>query len=128
MYTHLPLDDQLNRFFYLDGAASRLVYERALGRCIFRPEGLRLDFGSALRLIVAGELLWNPPDDFQRLCTTTAIEEVQRERSLLRAFLRPPTGHRIDKRLRSRLLDRLTDDCYWLACRALSRGDAEASH
>ena len=48
MHTHVPLDDQLNRFFYVEGAALRLVYDRTLGRCTFRPEGLRLDLGSAL--------------------------------------------------------------------------------
>ena len=114
MLEQLPLDDQLNRLFYLEGAPWRLVYAQALGHCVYRREALHIDFNHAVELIAAGKLLWNPPDDFERLDEGASSQDVWREQALLNAFLRSPVGHRIDHAMHSRLAVRLGNDGSWL--------------
>lgn len=124
MFAQLPLDDQLNRLFFLEGAPWRLVYAPALGRCIYRREALHLDFNHAVELIAGGKLLWNPPDDFERLDEGASPEHVWREQALLNAFLRSPVGHSIDHAMQSRLAVRLGNDGSWLLRHPSSRADA----
>lgn len=128
MFSHLPLDDQLNRLFYIDGAISRLVYDNELGRCVLRQEAQHLELDHALTLIAAGELLWNPPDSFEHLDVTTSLDAVRQEQDMLCAFLRSPAGRRLSHwGMRTRLEERITDVQAWLAQRALTGGDAEES-
>jgi hypothetical protein len=128
MFSHLPLDDQLNLLFYIDGAIWRLVYTRALGRCVLRQEALHIAFDHAVTLIAAGELLWNPPEDFDRLGSDTSLDAVQQEQVLLCAFLRSPAARRISHTgMRARLEERIIDVQAWLAHRALTGGDADKS-
>jgi hypothetical protein len=125
MLSHLPLDDQLNYLFYIDEGVWRLVWAPALGRCVYRREAPEIDFGHAVTLIASGELLWAPPEDFDRLVAETSLEAVQREHTLLSAFLRSPAGHRITQwRARRRLELRLNDARAWLARRTITRDDA----
>ncbi|MDB4882181.1 MAG: hypothetical protein JWL95_947 [Gemmatimonadetes bacterium] len=126
MLTHLPLDDELNHPFYVDGGIWRLVWANTLGICVLRREQVSVDFDDAIAMIARGELLWAPPDRFERLATNTPLDAVQREQILLNAFLRSPSGQRITKwRIRRRLELRVADAQSWLANRALTRGDAD---
>jgi hypothetical protein len=126
MLSHLPLDDQLNRLFYMEGAPWRLVYAQSLGRCVFRREANHLDIAYAMKLIATGDLLWGPPDDFERLDDDMAPESVQLEHGLLCAFLRSPVGQGVDRWTQTRLQGRLSDDRDWLARHAVSSGDPDA--
>jgi hypothetical protein len=126
MFSHLPLDDQLNRVFYMEGGLWRLVYAKALGRCVLRREAVHIEFDHAVTLIEAGKLLWTPPEDFECLDVSTSTDAVQQEHALLCAFLRSPAGRRISHwGMRTRLETRLNDDRAWLARRALTLGDAD---
>jgi hypothetical protein len=126
MFSHLPLDDRLNRVFYIEGGLWRLVYAAAWGQCVLRREALHIDFDHAVALITAGELLWTPPDSFEHLGVGTSLDTVQQEHALLGAFLRSPAGRGIAGwELRTRLESRLNDDRAWLARRALALDDAD---
>jgi hypothetical protein len=119
MFSHLPLDDQLNRPFHIDGAIWRLVYDKALGHCALRRVAEHIDFDHAVTLIAAGELLWNPPQSFERLNDSTSLDAVRREPELLCAFLRSPIGRRHPNRsMLKRLEERIIDVQTWLAHRA----------
>ena len=128
MFSHLPLDDRLNRVFYIDGALWRLVYAPEMGQCVLRREALHIDFNHAVTLIAAGELLWTPPQNFERLGSNTSVDAVEQEHALLCAFLRSPAGRRITRwEVRTRLETRLNDDQAWLTRRALTLGEADES-
>jgi hypothetical protein len=126
--THLPLDDELNQLFYFEDGVWRLVWANALGRCVLRRERPHIDLADAVLLIAQGEMLWAPPDRFDRLSATTPLDAVQREHLLLIAFLRSPAGRRLSRwSMRRRLELRVGDDRDWLATHALARGDADAA-
>ncbi len=128
MLSLLPLDDQLNRLFYIDGSVCRLVYAAPLGRCVLRPEVRHIGFDHAVSLIASGDLLWNPPDEFERLDSDTPLEAVQQECALLSAFLRSPAGHRITSWKTRRWLERrLQDGRDWAARRMLAHDDVDDS-
>jgi hypothetical protein len=126
MLTHLPLDDELNQLFYFEEGIWRLVWANGVGRCVLRREKPRIGFADAVLLVARGELLWAPPDRFERLGAGTSVDAVQREHILLSAFLRSPAGQRITQwTMRRRLELRVGDDRDWLATQALARGDAD---
>ena len=125
MYSHLPLDDQLNRVFYFEDALWRLVYAPALGRCVLRREAPYVAIEEAVAQVAAGELLWAPPESFEQLGARTLPETVQQEHDLLCAFLRSPAGRRLPRwGMRTRLEGRISDDRTWLMRRAHIRGEA----
>jgi hypothetical protein len=126
MLTHLPLDDELNKLFYFEEGVWRLVWANALGRCVLRRERAQVEFADAVVMIARGELLWVPPDRFERLGNRTPVDAVQREHILLSAFLRSPAGQRITRwTMRRRLELRASDARDWLASHTLARGDAD---
>ncbi|HEY2067084.1 MAG TPA: hypothetical protein VGG84_14105 [Gemmatimonadaceae bacterium] len=126
MLTHLPLDDELNHLFYFEEGVWRLVWANALGRCVLRRERARIEFADAVVMIARGELLWSPPERFERLSSRMPLDTVQREHILLSAFLRSPAGQRITRwTMRRRLELRANDARDWLASRTLVRGDAD---
>jgi hypothetical protein len=125
MFSHLPLDDLLNHRFYIDEGLWRLVYAHALGQCVLRREAVYIEFGRAVMLIEAGELLWTPPERFEGLGDDSSFEAVRREHALLSAFLNSPAGRRLTRwQMRTRLETRLNDDRAWLARYAPTGGDA----
>jgi hypothetical protein len=126
MFSLLPLDDQLNRIFYVDGSLCRLVYSRPLGRCVLQQEVSHIAFDYALTLITSGELLWTPPDVFERPSSDTPLETVQRECALLSAYLRSPSGHRIASWKRRRWFQsRLEEMRDWTARRMFAHDDVD---
>ena len=128
MLTHLPLDDELNQLFYFEEGIWRLEWANELGRCALRRETPRVAFADAVLLIARGELLWVPPDRFERLSAGTPLDTVQREHLLLSAFLRSPAGQRIVRwSMRRRLELRVSDARDWLATHALARGEPDAA-
>lgn len=126
MLTHLPLDDELNQLFYAEGGIWRLVWANALGCCVLRREVVRIPFADAITMIARGELLWAPPDRFERLGTGTSFDAVKREHLLLCAFLRSPAGQRITRwSMRRRLELRTNDARDWLASHTVASRDAD---
>lgn len=127
MLSQMPLDDRLNRLFYIDGSVCRLVYSRHEGRCVLRQEAPFVTFDRAVTLISTGELLWGPPDHFDRLDDDTGRDGVRRECVLLRAFLRSPSGRRLSHwAMRARVETRLRTVDAWLVRGALSGGAGDA--
>ena len=127
MLTHIPLDDRLNRLYYVDGALCRLVYSRDQRRCVLRKESPHIAFEYAATLIAAGDLLWSPPDQFDRLDVECVPEAVRHERALINAFLRSPAGRRLPGRaIRRNLEDRIADDTAWLIRHAAAWDVADA--
>jgi hypothetical protein len=128
MLTHLPLDDELNHRFYVDGGLWRLVWANTLGRCVLRREVVHIAFDDALAMIARGEVLWAPPERFEPLGADTSVDAVHREHLLLRALLRSPAGQRIARWTTRRRLELRTSDTQdWLARRTLTRGDADST-
>jgi hypothetical protein len=128
MLTHLPLDDELNRRFYVEGGLWRLVWANSLSRCVLRREVVHIELMDAVAKIASGEVLWVPPDHFEPLDADTPVDAVHREHLLLRAFLRSPAGQRIAKwSTHRRLQKRSSDTQDWLARRTLTRGDADST-
>jgi hypothetical protein len=126
MLTHLPLDDELNQLFYVEGGIWRLVWANALGSCVLRREVVRISFTDAVTMIAHGELLWAPPERFEQLGADTPFDAMKREHLLLCAFLSSPAGQRMTKwTTRRRLELRTSDDQDWLASHTLTRGDAD---
>jgi hypothetical protein len=126
MFSLLPLDDRLNQLFYVDGSLCRLVYSAPLGRCVLLQEAPRISFHRAVSLIAAGEVLWNPPEVFERLDSDTPLEVVQQEHELLSAFLRSPAGQRITSWTARRwLMSRLKEHRDWAARRVLVRENVD---
>jgi hypothetical protein len=105
----------------MEGGLWRLVYARALGRCVYRREALHIDFDQAVTWITTGELLWTPPQMFEHIGAATSIDTVQHEYALITALLQSPVGHRMSQGgVRTRLESRLNEDRNWLARRAPS--------
>jgi hypothetical protein len=125
MLSLLPLDDQLNHLFYIDGSSCRLVFSRSLGRCVLIREST-IGFDHAVSLIAAGELLWNPPLSFETLSPETRLEKLDHEYALLTALLESPTGRRISSwKIRRWLELRRKENRDWAAQRVLARDDAD---
>jgi hypothetical protein len=125
MFSDLPLDDQIGKTFYIDGATWRLVYTPTIGRFALKRIAATMSLHRAVELIAAGELLWNPLEYFESLSSDTTTESVQRHVALLEAFLQSPFGRDMtDWSLRARLEARLTVYRTWLTRRALKAGDA----
>jgi hypothetical protein len=128
MLTHLPLDDELNRRFYVEEGLWRLVWANSLGRCVLRREVVHIELVDIVARIAAGEVLWAPPEHFDPLNDDTPIDVVQREHLLLRAFLCSPAGQRITRwTMRRRLELRSSDTQDWLERRTLARGDTDST-
>jgi hypothetical protein len=124
MLSHLPLDDELNELFYVDGGAWRLVWASALGRCELRREIPHVEFEQAEAMIVRGDLLWALPAHFERLDAGAALDKVYEEQVLVSAFLRSPAGQRLTQwTMRQRLDLRLREIAEWVAKRTLTRDD-----
>jgi hypothetical protein len=127
MLSQLPLDDRLNRLFYVNGSICRLIFSREEGRCVFRQEAPFMGFEHAMTLISSGALLWGPPDRFDGLDDDRGHYAIRRECELLRAFLRSPAGRHLSSwALRARVEARLRDLDAWLVRGALSRDAADA--
>jgi hypothetical protein len=93
---------------------------------VLRREVAHIQFADAVTMIARGELLWAPPERFERLTADTSPDAVQREHLLLSAFLRSPAGERVTKwTMRLRLELRNTDDREWLANHALTQDNAD---
>jgi hypothetical protein len=121
----LPLDDQIGRTFYIDGAPWRLVYTPAVRAFALRRVAPEIAFERAVELIASGELLWNPPGQFEALRPDSAVDAVRRHVALLDAFRRSPLcADSNDWALLARIDARLADGRSWLARRALTSGDA----
>ena len=126
MLSYMPLDDALNCLFYVDDGTWRLIWTKAIGRCVLRRESIHIPFFDAVTKIGKGELLWTPPDRFQPLDGDSSVDAVQREVILLDAFLRSPTGQRMTRWTeRQRLELRAGDLRDWLASRTLTRDDSD---
>jgi hypothetical protein len=124
MPSELPLDDQIGQTFYIDGALWRFLYNRSLGHFALRRTVADFPLERALTLIASGEILWTPPDRFERTDGMT-MESVQQGIALLEAYRRSPAClESSDWSMRSRIDEQLSESRSWLTRRALMSGDA----
>jgi hypothetical protein len=124
MFPKLPLDDEIGRTFYINGAPWRLSYNPAIRGVALRRLSTEIPFARVLELIASGELLWNPFEHFVPLGPGMSLEAVQRHIALLGAFRRSPTCiDATDWRVLARIDERLAETRTWLARRALTSGE-----
>ena len=124
MLPKLPLDDEIGRTFYVNGAPWRLVYDPAIRGVALQRLATEIPFARAVELIASGELLWNPFVHFVPLGPGMSMEAVQRHVALLGAFRRSPTCiDSTDWRVLARIDERLAETRTWLARRALTSGE-----
>jgi hypothetical protein len=125
MLSPLPLDDLIGQSFYIDGAVWRYLYNKSIRRFALRRTQLEISFELALEQIASGELLWSPPERFERVPSNAPMDVVQQRVALLESFRRSP-GYvdSIDWTMRARIDAQLTESRNWLTRRALTSGDA----
>jgi hypothetical protein len=125
MFSDLPLDDLIGQTFYIDGAVWRYLYNKGIRRFALKRVEPEIAFERALELISTGELLWNPPERFEKLGPDASMESVQQRVAILEAFRRSPACiDSTDWAMRARVDAQLTESRNWLTRRALPSGDA----
>ena len=118
-----PLDDQIGRRRYIDGAIWRRTYDPLERDFVLRRDDAPISLARALALIEAGELIWTPPEAFAFPGRGEPTEDVQRAVALLEAYRRSPAWADIDDPLTLKALDaRIREMRAWLARRALPSG------
>ena len=124
MLSPIPLDDLIGQTFYIDGAVWQYLYNKSIRRFALRRVDAEIPFERALEQIASGELLWNPPERFERLTGDMRLDVVQQRVALLEAFRRSPACvDSADWAMRARIDAHLTESRNWLTRRALAAGD-----
>ncbi len=124
MLSPLPLDDLIGQCFYIDGAVWQYLYNKSIRRFALRRVEADIPFERALEQIASGELLWNPPERFDRLAPDAPLDLVQQRVALLDAFRRSPACvDSTDWAMRARIDATLTESRNWLTRRALTSGE-----
>lgn len=124
MSSETPLDDLIGQTFYIDGSLWRYLYSRSVGRFALRRTALNFPLERAVELIASGEVLWTPPQRFDRPAPGDPIESVQQHVALLEAYRQSPACvESSDSMARARIDARLVVLRQWLNRRALSSGD-----
>ena len=124
MLSPLPLDDLIGQTFYIDGAVWQYLYNKSIRRFALRRVEGDIPFERALEQIAAGELLWNPPERFERIAPNAPLDVVQQRVALLEAFRRSPACvDSTDWAMRARIDATLTESRNWLTRRALTSGE-----
>jgi hypothetical protein len=121
-----PLDDLIGTTYFIEGAPWRYLYNNELRRFALRRIAPSIEFELALELIVSGELLWTPPEQFEPLRGDVTIEVVQKHLALLDAFRRSPAY--VDSKdwaLPARIDARISESRTWLTRRALTSGEGK---
>jgi hypothetical protein len=125
MFSALPLDDLIGQTFYIDGAVWRYLYNKSIRRFALKRVDPDIPFERALELISSGELLWNPPERFEKLGPDVSMERVQQRVAILEAFRRSSACvDSTDWEMRARVDAQLAESRNWLTRRALMSGDA----
>ena len=118
-----PLDDEIGRTFYHDGAPWRLMYHPTNRAFCLRRIADAIPFDRAITLIRAGQLFWNPPADMAPPSANATVDSVRERVELLEAFRRSPAlMDSTDWGLRVRVDEQLAEAKSWLARRGLKPG------
>jgi hypothetical protein len=126
MLPKLPLDDEIGRTFYINGAPWRLAYNPEIRGIALRRIASSIPFERALELIASGGLLWDPFEHVPRLGPGLSVQAVHQYVALLGAFRRSPTCmNATDWMLLARVDERLAESRTWLARRSLRSGEAK---
>lgn len=124
MFSELPLDDRIGQTFYIAGAAWRYSYNKAIRRFALRRIDAEISFERAVALIASGEMLWEPPERFERFAPDASLETVRQRIALLGAFRRSPwCVESKDWTLLARIDAQLAEGRTWLSRRALTSGE-----
>jgi hypothetical protein len=127
MHSETPLDDLIGQTFYIDGSLWRYLYSKSLRRFALRRTVPNFPADLAAELIVSGEVLWTPPERFDRPHPMDSIASVQQRVTLLEAYRQSPTCvESSDWTERARIDAALIVLRHWLTRRALSAGDEVA--
>jgi hypothetical protein len=113
----------------LEQSQKSKVYERrrVVSRTALRRTVPNFPADLAAELIVSGEVLWAPPERFDRPHPTDSIESVRQRVTLLEAYRQSPTCiESSDWTERARIDAALIVLRHWLTRRALSAGDEVA--
>jgi hypothetical protein len=125
MSADLPLDDRIGQTYYIQGAPWRYLYNKSIGRFALRRVAPIMAFDDAVKQIASGELLWHPPQHFERLRQDSSFDIVQKRLALLQALRSSPSYvESTDWELRTRVEMQIAEARAWLSRRAITSGDA----
>jgi hypothetical protein len=127
MHPEIPLDDLIGQTFYIGGSLWRYLYNTSLRRFALQRTVPDFPFHLAAELIASGEVLWTPPQRFDRPHPMDSIEAIQQRVALLEAYRQSPSCvESSDWMARARIDAQLIVLRHWLTRRALSAGDEVA--
>jgi hypothetical protein len=125
MPSDTPLDDLIGQTFYIGGSLWRYLYNTSLRRFALRRTVQNIPLDLAAELIASGEVLWIPPERFDRPGPEDSIESMRQRIALLEAYRQSPACVESDDwTARARIDAQLIVIRHWLTRRALSSGDA----
>jgi hypothetical protein len=124
----IPLDDEIGRAFYHDGAPWKLTYDPRIRGFALRRIAPTIAFDRALRLIMSGDLLWHPPATSIPPGRNATVESVRQHVELLEAYRQSPACmDSTDWSLRVRIDEQLAEARTWLSRRGLKPGSPSDS-
>ena len=119
-----PLDDEIGRAFFHDGAPCKLVYNPMARAFALRRMAPVIAYDRAIALIKSGDLLWNPPTRMEPPAVDATVDSVREQAELLDAFRRSPACmDSLNWGLRIQVDEQLAEVRTWLARRGLKSGN-----
>ena len=119
-----PLDDEIGRAFFHDGAVWKLIYNPTARAFALRRIAPAIAYDRAIALIRSGDLLWNPPAQMEPPAVDATVDSVRAQAELLDAFRRSPACmDSLNWELRIQVDEQLTEVRTWLARRGLKSGN-----
>jgi hypothetical protein len=128
MYSETPLDDLIGQTFYIDGSLWRYLYNTSIRRFALRRTVPNFPVDLAVELIASGEVLWTPPEQFDRPRSKDSIASVQQRVALLEAYRQSPACvEASDWMMRARIDSHIVVLRHWLTTRALQSGEEDTA-
>jgi hypothetical protein len=119
-----PLDDEIGRAFFYDGAPWQLTYNPRARAFALRRMAPAIAYDRAIALIKSGKLLWNPPAQMEPPAPDATVDSVREQAELLDAFRRSPACmDSLNWELRVQVDKQLAEVRTWLARRGLKSGN-----
>ena len=119
-----PLDDEIGRTFFHDGAPWKLMYNPTARTFALHRIAPAIAYGRAIALIKSGDLLWNPPTRMEPPSADATVDSVREQAELLDAFRRSPACmDSMNWALRVQVDEQLAEVRTWLARRGLKSGN-----
>jgi hypothetical protein len=124
MPSELPLDDRIGQTHYIGGCLWRYLYNTSIGRFALRRTVPDFPLDLAVELLVSGEVLWTPPEPFDRPGPNDTIESMRLRVTLLEAYRQSPACvESSDWMARARIDAQIAALRQWLTRRTLSPGE-----